>query len=227
LILFDSSEMNVHATRKLYQIQYYRRHHNMKPLLICLSGTQDKAVDDFIDRLFQLDRSVSLGDRERIRNQGNLLGDPGSRGWGIEITHRFWRPGSICQDGEEVLDVVAFHGTRRHSLHLGTTQMVAFDHWAHYKVPQTASQWAGGFNASPFVQRHRAHARLQRMIRCQSSRTGMKQHFWRVPPIVIDGFKEVGIEIDESRVIERIRAGRETRYRLHPALHVVWKHIRE
>jgi hypothetical protein len=47
---------------------------------------------------------------------------------------------------------------------------------------------------------------------------------WRIGPIIVAGLKEVGIEIDESRVIERILVGRETKYRLHPGLRIIWRH---
>ena len=223
LVFFDTSEVNEPALRKLYQLQQYRRHHDAKPYLIPLHGNQDRAADNFVEQVVKSNRTISIGDRERIRNQLNPAS--AARGWGIEIVHRFCPSSDLCElGGGLVWEVFAFNGDRTHSIPIGTREKVVFNFVAHHRIAQTASQWAVRFNESEFVRRHGFRTRCGGNFKCRSSRNGMKQHLWRMGPIIAAGLQEVGIEIDESRIIERIPVGRERKYRLHPGLRVIWKH---
>lgn len=229
LVCFDLQETNWNAWQKLLHVSLFRERHPGEFSLVCLSVPPVGNLTEFLRNIATIE-CLTDGIRSEYvqRHLDQLLNESAAkwqRGWGIEIGHRFWMPGTTCQPGEEVWRVTAFNGPRESILPLTTSELVVFDYWAHFKVPQTSAQWAGGLNASPFARKHGLRAGIRAKRSCHSSRIGMRQHQSRIGPVLVSGLQEVGVEIELPGIIERVQRGREIRYRLNPRLSVRWRHV--
>lgn len=98
-----------------------------------------------------------------------------SEGPHFRILHRFHRPGSCCARGEEVAGVYLVHQSREFWAKLSLALRMHFDHLAHSRRSQSATQIEAGIRADRFD----SHRRASAMGREDSTRT-MPRSFVRV-----------------------------------------------
>jgi hypothetical protein len=137
-----------------------------------------------------------------------------ARGGFLEITHRFWIPGTVCKAGEEVFDVSARWAGRTQSLPYSTKQRALIDYLSRYSVGQTATQIAAGMNTHPFFVNYGKNARGRVKFKCKINRTLVKTYISQLRAIGSAGFQALSVNIDPFDFIESIETGKERRYRL-------------
>jgi hypothetical protein len=141
------------------------------------------------------------------------------------ISHRFWKPGTICTPGEMIAEVRLFHRNRRISLPLSLRLMLIFDYLArHQHLGQCAAQIAVGLSGDPFAKRHGAYATSKRTVRRRIARTAVKQQIIRLRAALRIAFREAGLNLNPNRVvIAEKTVTNEVRYCLKAC--VSWEHF--
>jgi hypothetical protein len=155
-----------------------------------------------------------LKDRTAIRLSGVCL----------QITHRFWMPGTSCAPGEEVFDVSAVWAGRTNSLRYSTKQRVLIDYLSRYRIGQTATQIVDGIESHPFYTHYATNARRFSKPLGRVHRTSIKAEIDVLRSNCVEGFSAFNVDIDPYKFIESIKTGKEVRYRLRAVIKPI--HIR-
>ncbi len=137
------------------------------------------------------------------------------------IVHRFWKDGSICLPGEEI--VGAWLEPDGPQLRLTLTLLLVFDHFAkHHWVAESAAQIEASMRNDPFYVRHAANSRTSRKLTRRISRSGIKVYVGRIREAMQLAFNEAGVDLKATDVLISERTvSNEVRYRLRARVRVV------
>jgi hypothetical protein len=143
---------------------------------------------------------------------------------GFLIVHRFWRPGTVCLPGEEV--VGAWLDPDGPQLRLPLALRLLFDHLAHHRwLAQSAAQIEAAMRNDAFFVRHAANSRVSHKMTRRMSRSGIKVYIARIREALQIAFDEAGIDLNATNILITERTvGGEVGYKLHAR--VRWAHIR-
>ncbi len=141
----------------------------------------------------------------------------------IQIVHRFHRPETECQEGEEVWAAYLIFRSRQIHLPLSLAVRLVLDYLARTRhVPQNASQITAGMRASVFYHRHGMNS--GGISRRKISRSAIKEYVKRIRKALDIAFREAGLPLDSKRtLISKETVGNETHYQL--LARVEWVHV--
>jgi hypothetical protein len=148
-----------------------------------------------------------------------------TRGPRLTITHRFWVPGTLCKEGEEVFSVSVASYSGDVPIPVSLRPRLLLDYLArHQGVAQSASQIAAGIGSHPFYRLYGGNVGKGIFPTRRLSRTTVKEQVLRLRQAMAAGFSKAGLAISPERVIVSQKAEtNEVLYRLKAA--VTWRHV--
>jgi hypothetical protein len=142
----------------------------------------------------------------------------------IQIVHRFHRPETECQAGEEILAAYLIIRGRQMHLPLSLAVRLLLDYLARTRhIPQSGSHIAAGMRASRFYRRHGMNS--GEISHRKISRSAIKEYAKRIRKALDVAFREkAGLPLDSKRIlVSKETVGNETHYQLRAR--VEWLHI--
>lgn len=141
----------------------------------------------------------------------------------FRIVHRFHKPGTDCQAGEEIWTISLIHRRFETRLPLSLALRQIVNYLAETRhVPQSATQIAAGVHRSAFYTRHGMNSgvRSKRKV----SRSAIKEYVKRIRRALGSAFREAGLHLDPKRVlVSKATVGNEIHYQLRATIQ--WVHI--
>jgi hypothetical protein len=141
----------------------------------------------------------------------------------IRIVHRFHKPETECQAGEEVWAVHLVSRGPDIVLPLSLAVQLLLDYLARTRhVPQSATQIMAGLRTSNFYRRHGANSGT--ISRRRFVRSAIKEYVKRIRNALDIAFGDAALPLDSKRVlISKDTVGNETHYQLRARIE--WMHI--
>lgn len=138
----------------------------------------------------------------------------------LRVLHRFRTHGIIaCEAGEEISAVLLLPRDKEVLVPLSRAMRIVVDYLGHQRFPQSASQIAAGIQRSHFYKHEGARARIY--SRLKISRSAINEYIKRIRLALKCAFREAGLELQPSQVIESIPSvGNEVLYRLRAQVEV-------
>ena len=141
------------------------------------------------------------------------------------IAHRFWKPGTDCLPGEEVVAAWFVNQEWRYQLPLSLALRLVFDYLGRHRwLAQSASQIESGMRSNPFYLRHGANVRSLKTQTRQISRSAVKVYIVRLRAAMDSCYEAAGVNLNAADVLRSERTvGNEVGYRLKAVIH--WVHV--
>jgi hypothetical protein len=118
------------------------------------------------------------------------------------IVHRFRKPGTICEPGEEVVAVLLVYDGREFPLPLPLALRLLFDFLArHPHLPQSALQIQAAMRNDPFYTKHGFNAGKDCHLIRKITRSAVKPYVPRIRQALELTFKEAHMQIDAESVL--------------------------
>ncbi len=143
----------------------------------------------------------------------------------FRIVHRFHKPGTDCQVGEEIWMICLMQMGRDIHMPLSLALRQVVNYLAETRhVPQSATQIAAGMRRSAFYAKHGMNSGVP--SKRKISRSAIKEYVKRIRRALALSFREAGLHLDPNRVlVSKTTMGNEIHYQLRARIE--WVHIRD
>jgi hypothetical protein len=164
--------------------------------------------------------------RDVVRSSETLLlelRELRQRGPLIRIVHRFRKPETECQAGEEVWGVYLIVRGHETLIRLSLALRLLLEYLARTRhVPQSATQIVAGLHKSQFCRQHSLNSGI--IASRRFSRSGIKEYIKRVRKALDIAFCEGRLHLDSKDVlVSKCTVGNEKHYQLRARTE--WVHI--
>jgi hypothetical protein len=141
----------------------------------------------------------------------------------LRIAHRFQRPGTDCQEGEEIWMISVIHRGRETVFPLSLALRQVVNYLAETRhIPQSATQIAAGMRRSAFYVKHGLNSGIP--SKRKISRSAIKEYVKRIRKAFDFGFRETGLRLDSKQVlVSKCTMGNEIHYQLRARIQ--WVHL--